>query len=102
VAGRRRALGAAARHVAGDEVRHRDQIHRLRHTGAVAGLTEARERGLVVRERGRRLLEVDVPVRDTVQAPRLAHGIAQLAREGERGAATGAALGVVARRPQHA
>ena len=61
---------AAGALIAADVVRHREQVHRLGDAAAVAEPLEDRERLLVMREPRLRLLEVDVPVADAIQAAR--------------------------------
>ena len=81
-------------------MRHRDQIDRLRDAGAVAESLEDRERFLVMRETGLRLLEVDVPVADAIEAARHERLVAERAGCAQGLAAVLAGAGVVARRPQ--
>ena len=73
---RRRAL------IAGDVMRHREQVHRLGDAALVAEPLEQRERFLVMRQAGARLVEVDVPVADAVQAARHERVVADRARDG--------------------
>ena len=70
--------------------------------GSVAEPLEDRERFLVVREAGLRLLEVHVPVADAIEAARDEQLIAQRPRDVERAAPVLAGARVVPRRPEQA
>jgi hypothetical protein len=72
-------------------VRHRQQVHRLGDPAAVAGALEDRERLVVVRDPRVRLLAVDVPVPDAVEAARDERRVADRPRDLQRLAAVGSA-----------
>jgi hypothetical protein len=86
--------------VAGDVVRHGEQVHRFRDTVGITEALEDRERLLVVRQPRPRLLDVHVPVADAIEAPCHQGVVTDRAGHVERVAPVFAGPNVVARRPQ--